>query len=78
MRWTKGDKVTAVKTIGGGFRLDVPKGSHGTIIKPGGGGPLVVKFVVTTGLIGKPREVELNVNDDEITRAPKTPKAPRR
>ncbi|WP_109506819.1 hypothetical protein [Nocardioides speluncae] len=71
MRPKKGDKVTAVKAIGGGFRLDVPKGSHGTVTKAIGGGPLVVKFVVTTGLIGKPREVELHVHEDEITRAPR-------
>jgi hypothetical protein len=71
VRLTKGDKVVAAKSIGGGFRLDVPKGSHGTVTKAVGGGPLVVKFVVTTGLIGKPREVELNVEPDEITKAPR-------
>jgi hypothetical protein len=74
VRLSKGDKVVATTNIGGGFRLDVPKGSHGTVTKAVAGGPLVVKFVVTTGLIGKPREVELNVDPDEITKAPKAPR----
>lgn len=71
MRLAKGDKVVAAKSIGGGFRLDVPKGSHGTVTKAGGGGALVVKFLVTKGAIGKPREVELNVHEDEIARSPR-------
>ena len=64
LAYSKGDKVVAVRDIGGVMRELVPKGSRGVVIAAGWLGPTKVQFRVT-GLMGE-RTVELEVQNDEI------------
>jgi hypothetical protein len=68
--WSKGDRVIATKDIGG-WRENVPKGSYGVIVDPGGwSSNTTVEFTVNGGFFDD-RQVSVTVEDGEIELGPR-------
>jgi hypothetical protein len=63
--WQIGDRVIATKDIGG-WRENVPKGSRGVIVDPGGwSSNTTVEFTVNGGFFAD-RQVSVTVEEGEI------------
>ena len=68
-KFRKGQRVAAVKDLGGVLKESVPRGSVGTVVDDGGwGGDATVLFTVKGGLFGLlgDRQVEIRVSNDEV------------
>lgn len=65
-KFRKGDKVAAVKDIGGMLRELVPAGSIGIVTQGGWGADTRVLFAVKGGWLSGEKKVEIRVDDHEI------------